>query len=1308
MSANLEGYELSTQQKEGWGSDGTSNVIFCVARPRTAVAASEITDRYQQLLVRNDVFRARFTSSRRGYPPIQGEPIDVQVRASAICIELNGDPDLDGAIRGLVDSVAPSEGRGLRLRLLCRSGTCVRVLIAASRLCADQMTLLLCLAALLGHEDRNGPLYEDAVAAEEDARYQDGALSTDRTPPQEAPWHVAVELEPAARQTYVSLNPGLQADVIPTEAGWFALWKAFLYLRFGAQVEVHIGLRGQADATAAIAGPLTKHVSTAVGYDGGTVDDIVDQEVAVVEDLIQQFRRIVYSEDQIRRAARWNRYQFLDATDLDEALDVELIGAELGWSSLSLSVLKSANRFRLFLQSGGAFPQHELAELGDGFMAYVRSAWAARHQSWCDHSILSAAAADRIVGLSAGPVVDFDPRPIINHFDEVLQRNPHGIALRWRGAKRTFLQVDRASRRLASMIAAVTKPGATVALYLGRSDWWVVSALACWKSGCAFLPINPENPVLHNEPLLQAERPSVLLHASDHSRPPELDGLATIAVCPTYYDDDLPDPEMTPGRTPGPDSPAYLISTSGTTGQPKVVLVRHRAVANLLNHFRVEIYGGEESRQPVAVNAPLWFDASIKQLIMICLGYTVLVLPEEARRDPVLFQSLLEDETAGIFSLDTTPTQLSYLLTHPGITTTLARVRHILVGGEGVSATLWNALAQLPTKVFNLYGPTECTVDSAIGLVSARDKPNVGRPISNVQAYVLSDQLRLLPDNQPGELFIAGAGLAEYRVAAPCDSFVPLPFLRNAWAYKSGDRALRRADGRIEILGRMDEQIKIRGNRVELGEIREAILSHPSVIEAKVVVYPEQSGALRAIAFAVPNNPKSVGLNQKPHIVLPNGKPIYYYRRHEVQFLYEELFTEDVHTPAGLTIRAGDCIVDVGANVGMASLRYFWQEEDIKVVAVEPLPEVSDVLRANLDLYDVQSDIATCCVGREDGEQTLKFFHDYSIMTTADLERRGEDIVRQVIVNQAKAGSAGARLVAENIDSYLGDRWKSSEVRCSMRTLSSIFREFSVSSVGLLKVDVQGTERAVLEGICDADWAMIRQLVLEVHDIDGEAARIVAMLERRGYRVQLFHDKFNQDTSRTNIMAIRPLLYQNTHQSPLRRTTATTDPLSVSELSRHLKSKVPSYAQPAKIVLLHQLPIGSNGKVDTDQLISALDNKMVSRPVDGEHLTDTEFLVWNLWRDELKSDDFGIHDDFFEIGGDSVMQIRIATRARSQGFAISPYDIFENPTVKRLANLVDCQRATKSLKVPARDSGQRFELSDVERAFISGQVIRGQ
>ncbi|MFG2142567.1 amino acid adenylation domain-containing protein, partial [Streptomyces sp. NPDC048650] len=315
-------------------------------------------------------------------------------------------------------------------------------------------------------------------------------------------------------------------------------------------------------------------------------------------------------------------------------------------------------------------------------------------------------------------------------------------------------------------------------------------------------------------------------------------------------------PAVDPMVAVDPSHPVYVIYTSGSTGKPKGVLATHSGLVNLLTDHRLVQFAPllkDRQRLRVALTTSVSFDASWNQLMAPFAGHELHVLDHATWTDPEAFV----DYTArrGLDYVEATPSYLQVLVSQGLLDDPQHRPTLVAAGGEPVPEPLWERLrAADGTSCLNLYGPSECTVNSVAAPVGPSPRPIIGRPVTNARLHVLDGALRPLPAGVPGELYIAGAGLARGYLNRPgltAGRFVADPFgPSGSRMYRTGDLVRWNPDGNLEFLGRTDDQVKVRGFRIELGEIEAVLTEHPRIARAAVTVRTDEEP--RLVAYVVP------------------------------------------------------------------------------------------------------------------------------------------------------------------------------------------------------------------------------------------------------------------------------------------------------------------------------------------------------------------------------------------------------------------------------------------------------------------------
>ncbi|WP_395105926.1 amino acid adenylation domain-containing protein [Actinomadura sp. SCN-SB] len=432
-------------------------------------------------------------------------------------------------------------------------------------------------------------------------------------------------------------------------------------------------------------------------------------------------------------------------------------------------------------------------------------------------------------------------------------------------------EVNRLARLLRRQGAG---PERVVALALPRSAEMVVALFAVLRTGAAYLPLELDYPADRLGYMLADAGPVCMVSHAPIAAGLPFDGPVIALDDPAVRDvlRDLPGHDLGPGELPGfapgtpgrMDRPAYVIYTSGSTGRPKGVVTPYRGLTNMQYNHRANIFdpvvasaGGRGLR--IAHTVSFSFDMSWEELLWLIEGHEVHVCDEDLRRDAEALTAYLRRHRIDVINV--TPTYAQHLLDEGLLDGTAHRPPLVLLGGEAVPPSVWERLAEADGVLgYNLYGPTEYTINTLGGGTEDSATPTVGKPIWNTRGYVLDRWLRPVPQGAPGELYIAGAGLARGYLGRPdltAERFVADPFDTSGGGrmYRTGDLVRVREDGNIDFLGRTDDQVKIRGYRVELAEVEAALAAEPGVGQAAVVVAggSGEADAKRLIGYVVPD-----------------------------------------------------------------------------------------------------------------------------------------------------------------------------------------------------------------------------------------------------------------------------------------------------------------------------------------------------------------------------------------------------------------------------------------------------------------------
>jgi natural product biosynthesis luciferase-like monooxygenase protein/amino acid adenylation domain-containing protein/non-ribosomal peptide synthase protein (TIGR01720 family) len=471
-----------------------------------------------------------------------------------------------------------------------------------------------------------------------------------------------------------------------------------------------------------------------------------------------------------------------------------------------------------------------------------------------DLPMMDAAERQRLLVDWNDTAVDFPREACLSElFEAQAARTPEAIAAECEDARLTYGELDRRANQLAwHLRKRGVGPGTPVGLCVQRSLDLVVGMLGILKAGGAYVPLDSTYPRERLAFMVEDTRlPVVLAQRSVLELLPS--GSATVVLLDESWSEIAREPETSPGVTVPAESLAYVMYTSGSTGRPKGVCIPQRAVARLVLGSRFSRWGPEEVFLQLA---PICFDAATFELWGALLhGAKLVLFPPTTPTVDSLKDVLVRH---GVTTLWLTAALFEAISSaRPDA---LDGVKQLLAGGDVLPAAVVRERLARGGVLVNGYGPTESTTFAVCHVMEgsiAEGPVPIGRPIANTRVYVVDGGLRPVPAGVPGELLIGGDGLAWGYLGRPeltAERFIPNPFGPEAGGrlYRTGDQVRYREDGTLEFLGRLDAQVKVRGYRVEPGEVEEALRKHPAVAEAVVVAKPDPAGGKRLVAYAVP------------------------------------------------------------------------------------------------------------------------------------------------------------------------------------------------------------------------------------------------------------------------------------------------------------------------------------------------------------------------------------------------------------------------------------------------------------------------
>ena len=555
-------------------------------------------------------------------------------------------------------------------------------------------------------------------------------------------------------------------------------------------------------------------------------------------------------------------FQVLFALQNTPALDQQIpglklrgVGAKVGTAKCDLALFMAEGPQGLMGRleyNTDIFDASTIDRLANHFQILLQGIVADAEQPIYDLPLLHRSERDQLLVEWNATAADY-PRSQCLHqqFEVQVKRAPDAVAGCFEDQSLTYRELNERANRLAHYLQKRgIGPGRLIGIYLERSLAMMVALLAVQKSGAAYVPMDPAYPADRIGFMLEdAQAPLLLTEKSllDSVPPHAGEALCLDSDAALWAQESV----TNPSSQVTPEDLVYVIFTSGSTGRPKGVQVRHRAVVNLLSCMARELDMGEHDVVPAL--ASFAFDMCIPELYLALIsGGRVVIGQSHLAANGEELAALLRKTGATL--VHATPTTWSLLLEAGFTGQGLKRV----IGAEPLSRELCTGLLEADPSLYNFYGPTETTVWSTFHQFRSPQEPlTVGKPLANTQVYILDKNLQPVPIGIPGEIHIGGEGVACGYLKRPeltAEKFIADPFSTQAHAklYKTGDLARYFPDGRIEFLGRIDNQVKLRGYRIELGEIEAVLAKHPSLQAAAVVVREDMPGDKRLVAYVVP------------------------------------------------------------------------------------------------------------------------------------------------------------------------------------------------------------------------------------------------------------------------------------------------------------------------------------------------------------------------------------------------------------------------------------------------------------------------
>lgn len=1009
-------------------------------------------------------------------------------------------------------------------------------------------------------------------------------------------------------------------------------------------------------------------------------------------------------------------------------LSIRQFGQENDWDISRFDLLfhfnESAEGLELALNfNTDLFTKTRIQRLGEHFVKLVETVSDAPDLAITQLNILLEEELEQFTQL---PSVSYPQLPTVSmseQFDAQVSCTPDKLALIAGNDVLTYRQlqkkVDQLSRIISAALVSQAATQSVVAVYSERVN--PIYLLACLKAGAIYLPIEshlPEQRVIY---MLEMSDCQLIVHSNQVRVPSVIvDNYAVLCL----DDEHLPEAELS--VFPSYQDTAYLLFTSGSTGQPKGVMVGHQGFVAMalaqVNAFKLR----PESK--VLQFASIAFDASLSEVFMALFSGASLVLTEQATlSDTAKFVEYMNAQKITHITLP--PVYLSALNK-----VSLPYLENLITAGE--AAFVDDALHYAKTcRYFNAYGPTETSVCASVYQVDSERTYSssipIGKPLAHLQIFILDASQNIVPKGVSGEIYIAGVGVAkayigQAELSAQC--FIRLPHLSDMPMYKTGDIGLWNEQGELEYKRRNDEQVKVSGYRIETQEIAQRLNEHTEIEQSLVLVQKDSREQQTLCAYYT--------LEKKCEL-WPSIAEFYVYDDVVYRSMFSDEKRNDRYRAAFAKVLSGQSVVEIGPGPELILSRLCLEAGARKIYAIELLQETYEKARKTLKRLGLEDKVTLIHGNAMDVSLPEKV--DYCISEIVGGIGGSEGAAK--IINSARRflHKPENMLPMRSLTKIAAIQLPESAFDYHVSPIAAHYIERIFAQVGYpfdLRICLKNLPDSALISSADVleDLDYTQDIPLETeHDIrlefnsDGVFNGFLAWLNLYpdedelidilvysdswipvyfpislvGYKVQkgdvidatvtrkICENGLNPDYFLHGQLRLRSgetieLQYQAYHEQQRFRANdfyqklfaenaniAVRPNLSIHVLREFLEKTLPHYMVPQHFIELENFPVNSSGKVDRKALPQPFDT--VDNEVDNSYVaaqTELEQILVTIWQDVLDQEPIGIHDHYFYRGGDSIRAIQMIARLREQGLKLEVRDIFQYPTIAELASVV--------------------------------------
>lgn len=895
--------------------------------------------------------------------------------------------------------------------------------------------------------------------------------------------------------------------------------------------------------------------------------------------------------------------------------------------------------------------------------------------------------------------------------------NPEQVVVIDQEKQLTYAELNEKSQQIAAaLLEKGVEAGSLVGVCLDKSIEQVCLTVALVKISCAYVSLDPQHPKQYKISIIQRAKMRLVVTSNAHLLQFQAADIEAVAVegllamkavlfmrPKAYYSNDL----------------LYVLYTSGSTGRPKGVQISHANFYNVYQGLKAQFNLSPAQRM-------LFFHAygfDIGQWEMwasLLSGCALVLISDEHKKSPQSVLKCLIDNKVTI--LNQTPSAFMHLceaLEYTHVHYALPDLSLLTFVGEKLSTGLIGRFlkaVECHAKFIDLYGITEVTVYSTYKIIDqnkvGKQLHTVGKPIDNTNIVILDEVGKPLPIGAVGEICLSGDGVSKGYLHN--DALTKHRFIRidgsHELIYRSGDYGRILPSCELEVMGRQDDQVKLRGQRFDLKDIAYELKQHPDVFDA-VVILQGESASQKLVAYIIPDKRHAKPLYelaklQQEHpdlqvYQLPNDLMLVHSNPFETQTVYKEVFVDSEYLCHGVTLPDNAVVIDIGANIGLFSLRLGLLTQKVSVYSYEPLKPIYAILEKNMKIYGLDH-IKYFNLGVGSSVQPLNFtyYPKASVLSTAYADENEERTLMSAYIENINT----EKVQASTVDALVSAQLEKQTFLCQMTTVSDIILEHGLSHIDLLKVDAEKSELAVLEGIKSEHWSLIKQIAVEVHDVGDNVQSVQNLLSKKGYYIKNIQNHDLKTTALQMIFAFQEQPENNQAFFESRLPKWRCFDTYQSNLGSFISNKLPKIMQPSYYQCVTNFPMNNNGKLDKTVLCKQSAHLKAKNPPSSP-LGALEQRILTVWKKVLQNDRITVHNNFFDVGGNSLLLMSLFEQLVGFLPEFTVTDIFTYPTVASIAARFN-EEETMTQKLPESVASHCREVAIVGYAFALPETSR--